>query len=96
MERYRRVRGEHLRKGNNDLLKTRIIRQTIASVVIFASVFAIKLLDTDTANTISENIKKSLSYTVDYRATVEEIFGAINDFARDKTDEITNNADVAD
>ncbi len=96
MERYRRVRGEHLRKTNHNLLKTGIVRQTIASTVIFALVFAINLLDTNTANTISENIKKSLSYTVDYRATVEEIFGAITDFARDKTDAITDKANVAD
>lgn len=96
MERYRRRRGEHIRKEDRDFLKIKIIRQTIVCVLIFAAVFGIGLLKTDTAVNISNNIKKSISYTVDYRSAVEEIVSKITNFTRGQTDEINQKADSTD
>ncbi len=96
MERYRRQRGEHLRKGDRDFLKIKIIRQTIVCALIFAAVFAIGLLKTDTAANISNNIKKSISYTVDYRSAVGEIVSKISEFTRGQANENIQGTDSTD
>ncbi len=77
MERYRRTVRTNAKKEDKEEFKLKLIRQSIICGVIFASVFVISLLKTDTAKNISEKIDYTLSYTVDYKATVMEIMDKI-------------------
>lgn len=93
MERYKRKKGEHIRKEDGNFWKIKIIRQTVICTVIFFSVLGIGFLETQTAENISKNIKKSISYTVDYRSAVEEMYSKITDMARGYADEEKNATD---
>lgn len=96
MERYRRTRGQHLRREEGDFWKIKFIRQCIVCTVIFAAVFAIGLLKTETAESISKNIRRSISYTVDYRSAVKDIFSSINEFTRGADNGDNQKTDSAD
>lgn len=96
MERYRRARGRHIKNEEKPDFKTTIIRQSIICSVIFAVVFVIGLLKTETAVNISHRIQNSISYTVDYQATVKEMVSAINNFTRGTENDEPAKTDKAD
>ncbi len=73
MERYRRTVRTSPKNEDKVDFKTKVIRQSVICGVIFAVVFIISLLKTETATKLSERIESTLSYTVNYRATVMEI-----------------------
>ena len=73
MERYRRgVRGKS-GQAEKVPFKVKLIRQSIVGGVIVIIVFTISLLRTTTAQKLTERIGYTLSYTVDYKATVIDI-----------------------
>ncbi len=73
MERYKR-RINSIGKAEKKLdFKTKFIRQAIACSLIFLMIFGISCLKTDTAKLISQRIKAFVTYTVDYKATGNEI-----------------------
>lgn len=82
MERYRRgVRGNAKKEDKVDF-RIKFIRQSIVCGVIFIAVFIIGLLKTGTAQKLTERIGYTLSYTVDYKATVMDIVGKITDITK--------------
>ncbi len=81
MERYRKgVRGN---TGQEEKVPFRVkfIRQSIVCGVIVIIVFIISLLRTSTAQKLTERIGYTLSYTVDYKATVMDIAERIKTIA---------------
>lgn len=78
MERYRRASSRRRKSEERPDLKTRIVRQSAVCGVIVALVLVIGLFKTDTADAITGRIQNSISYTVDYKEAVENIFSAIN------------------
>ena len=77
MERYRRTVRTNIKNEDKEEFKVKLIRQSIICGAIFAVVFVISLLKTDTAKNISDRIDYTLSYTVDYKATVMDIMDKI-------------------
>lgn len=70
MERYRRGIRPNTKNGDKVDFRTKFIRQSIVCCVVFIIVFVISLLKTNTAQKFTERIGYTLSYTVDYKATV--------------------------
>lgn len=73
MERYRRTVRTNIKNEDKIEFKVKFIRQSIICGIIFSIVFIISLLKTDTAQIIHKHIDDTLSYTVDYKATIMEI-----------------------
>lgn len=81
MERYRKgVRGNPAQEEKVPF-KVKLIRQSIVCAVIVIIVFIISLLRTNTAQKLTERIGYTLSYTVDYKATIMDITERIKSFA---------------
>ena len=81
MERYRQgVRGNPAQEEKVPF-KVKLIRQSIVCAVIVIIVFIISLLRTNTAQKLTERIGYTLSYTVDYKATIMDITERIKSFA---------------
>lgn len=73
MERYRRTVRTNVKNEDKVDFKVKFVRQSIVCGVVFAIVFVISLLKTDTATIIHKHIDRTLSYTVDYKSTIMEI-----------------------
>ena len=84
MERYRKGVRTTADQKEKVPFKVKIARQSIICAVIFAIVFLTSLLRTNTAGKFTERIGNTLSYTVDYKATVMDIAKRIKDFANDR------------
>ena len=78
MERYRRAPARRYKTEEKPDLKTKLIRQSAVCSVILGVVLVVGLFKTDTATAVTSRIQNSISYTVDYKETVQKIFSAIN------------------
>ncbi len=84
MERYRKgVRG-NTNQSDKVPFRVKFLRQSIICSVIVIVVFIISLLRTNTAQKLTERIGYTLSYTVDYKATIMDIAERIKNFANGK------------
>lgn len=90
MERYRRTRSRNINKEDKVEFKVKFARQSIVCGVIVVIVSIISVLKTDTAIKLSERIGATLSYTVDYKATVAEIMDKINNFTKGEQNDAEN------
>ncbi len=90
MERYRRTRSRNTNMEDKSDFKVKITRQSIicAGIIIILSV--VSVLKTDTALKLNERIESTLSYTVDYKATVTEIMNKINDLIKGEQNDTKN------
>ena len=93
MERYRRATSRRHKSEEKPDLKTKIVRQSAVCGVIVALVLVIGLFKTDTADAITSRIQNSISYTVDYKETVQKIFSAINRLTKGNEANAVENAD---
>lgn len=78
MERYRRAPARRNKNEEKTNLKTRLLRQSAVCGVILGVVLVVGMFETDTATAVTDRIQNSISYTVDYKETVQKIFSAIN------------------
>ena len=87
MERYKRTRPVNINKEDKVDFKVKLARQSLVCGVIIVIVAVISLLKTDTAIKLSERIDSVLTYTVDYKATAEDIMNKINNFTKGEQDD---------
>lgn len=87
MDRYRRTGTRHIRDNEKTSFKALLIRQGVISAAIFAVVFVIGLIKSETAMNITEKIHSSISYTVNYQEAVYDIISAVSDFTRGANDD---------
>ena len=91
MERYRRTRQRNINKEDKVEFKVKLARQSVVCGVIVVIVSVISVLKTDTAIKLSERIGSTLSYTVDYKATLSEIMDKINNLTKGEQNDAENN-----
>ena len=78
MERYRRAPARRNKIESKTDFKTKIRRQSVVCVAILCIVMIVSVFKTDTATAIINRVQNSVSYTVDYKASVSKLFAAIN------------------
>lgn len=92
MERYRRTRTRNTNIEDKVGFKVKVARQSIVCIGIIIVLSIVSVLKTDTAVKLNERIEYTLSYTVDYKATVVEIMNKINKFIKGEQ----NDAEITD
>lgn len=94
MERYRRYQGHGRDQNEKTEFKVVFIRQTIICTVLVLLFFAISVLKTDTAKSISKKVKDTVSYTVDYKQAVSNMTASIKNIMEGNKDDTYEKKDI--
>ncbi len=73
---YNRVQRRRVAADDNTFLK-KTIKQFVVCIIIAALIFAMSRINFPSSKMIIDNVKSSVSYTIDYKATAISIYESV-------------------